>query len=84
MWRVLCVVGCALFVLSCVVLCVVCLVVLCVVLCVVCVHGRMREVDVGSGRALLIKEHGEFSAIAHKCPHYGAPLVKGTASELRS
>ena len=68
----------------CCVLCVVCLVVLCVVLCVVCVRGRMREVDVGSGRALLIKEHGEFSAIAHKCPHYGAPLVKGTASELRS
>lgn len=37
----------------------------------------MREVDLGSGRALLIKEHGEFSAMAHKCPHYGAPLVKG-------
>ncbi|KAG7263414.1 hypothetical protein CRUP_007420 [Coryphaenoides rupestris] len=36
----------------------------------------MREVDLGSGRALLIKEHGEFSAIAHKCPHYGAPLVR--------
>uniref|UniRef100_A0A8C5CFG0 AIF family member 3 n=1 Tax=Gadus morhua TaxID=8049 RepID=A0A8C5CFG0_GADMO len=41
----------------------------------------MREVDVGSGRALLIKEHGEFSAIAHKCPHYGAPLVKGVLSK---
>ena len=40
----------------------------------------MREVDLGSGRALLIKEHGEFSAIAHKCPHYGAPLVKGPHS----
>ena len=37
----------------------------------------MREVDLGTGRALLIKEHGEFSAIGHKCPHYGAPLVKG-------
>lgn len=37
----------------------------------------MREVDLGSGRALLIKEHGEFSAMGHKCPHYGAPLVKG-------
>lgn len=43
----------------------------------VCVFDRMREVDLGSGRALLIKEHGEFSAIGHKCPHYGAPLVKG-------
>ncbi|CAL8335275.1 apoptosis-inducing factor 3 [Gadus morhua] len=44
-------------------------------------NGQMREVDVGSGRALLIKEHGEFSAIAHKCPHYGAPLVKGVLSK---
>lgn len=44
---------------------------------VLCVFDRMREVDLGSGRALLIKEHGEFSAMAHKCPHYGAPLVKG-------
>ncbi|MEQ2171089.1 hypothetical protein GOODEAATRI_007106 [Goodea atripinnis] len=39
----------------------------------------MREVDLGCGRALLIKQHGEFSAMAHKCPHYGAPLVKGPA-----
>lgn len=37
----------------------------------------MREVDLGAGRALLIKEHGEFFAMGHKCPHYGAPLVKG-------
>lgn len=43
---------------------------------------RMREVDLGSGRALLIKEHGEFSAIGHKCPHYGAPLVKGESGSL--
>lgn len=42
-----------------------------------CVLDRMREVDLGSGRALLIKEHGEFTAMGHKCPHYGAPLVKG-------
>ncbi|MBN3283624.1 CLD22 protein, partial [Polyodon spathula] len=40
-------------------------------------NGQMREVDVGGGKALLIKEHGEYSAISHKCPHYGAPLVKG-------
>ncbi|KAM6965242.1 apoptosis-inducing factor 3 [Aplochiton taeniatus] len=44
-------------------------------------NGQMREVDLGSGRALLIKEHGEFSAIAHKCSHYGAPLVKGVLSK---
>lgn len=41
------------------------------------VFDRMREVDLGGGRALLIKQRGEFSAIGHKCPHYGAPLVKG-------
>ncbi|XP_041457152.1 apoptosis-inducing factor 3-like isoform X2 [Lytechinus variegatus] len=39
--------------------------------------GEMREVDVGKGKALLVKELGEFSAIGHKCTHYGAPLVKG-------
>uniref|UniRef100_A0AAY4BMS7 Rieske domain-containing protein n=1 Tax=Denticeps clupeoides TaxID=299321 RepID=A0AAY4BMS7_9TELE len=44
-------------------------------------NGQMREVDLGAGRALLIKEHGEFSAIGHKCPHYGAPLVKGVLSK---
>ncbi|KAK9522716.1 hypothetical protein VZT92_019162 [Zoarces viviparus] len=44
-------------------------------------NGQMREVDLGSGRALLIKQHGEFSAMAHKCSHYGAPLVKGVLSK---
>uniref|UniRef100_A0A3Q4GMF6 AIF family member 3 n=1 Tax=Neolamprologus brichardi TaxID=32507 RepID=A0A3Q4GMF6_NEOBR len=44
-------------------------------------NGQMREVDLGSGRALLIKEHGEFTAMGHKCPHYGAPLVKGVLSK---
>uniref|UniRef100_A0A673I203 Apoptosis-inducing factor 3-like n=1 Tax=Sinocyclocheilus rhinocerous TaxID=307959 RepID=A0A673I203_9TELE len=46
-----------------------------------CVFGRIREVDLGAGRALLIKEHGEFFAMGHKCPHYGAPLVKGVLSK---
>uniref|UniRef100_A0A3Q3F927 AIF family member 3 n=1 Tax=Labrus bergylta TaxID=56723 RepID=A0A3Q3F927_9LABR len=44
-------------------------------------NGQMREVDLGSGKALLIKEHGEFAAMGHKCPHYGAPLVKGVLSK---
>ncbi|XP_071789425.1 apoptosis-inducing factor 3-like [Asterias amurensis] len=39
--------------------------------------GEMREVEVGSGKALLVKQLGVFSAIGHKCTHYGAPLVKG-------
>ncbi|XP_056602552.1 apoptosis-inducing factor 3 isoform X1 [Triplophysa dalaica] len=46
-------------------------------------NGQMREVDLGTGRALLIKEHGEFLAMGHKCPHYGAPLVKGVLSKGR-
>lgn len=41
---------------------------------------RMREVDLGCGKALLIKEGGEFHAVGHKCPHYGAPLVKGQSA----
>lgn len=39
--------------------------------------SRMREVDLGCGKALLIKQNGEYYAMGHKCPHYGAPLVKG-------
>ncbi|MBN3304284.1 AIFM3 factor, partial [Amia calva] len=46
-------------------------------------NGQMREVDMGCGKALLIKDSGEFCAIGHKCPHYGAPLVKGVLSKGR-
>lgn len=38
---------------------------------------RMREVELRWGKVLLLKEGGEFHALGHKCPHYGAPLVKG-------
>ena len=38
---------------------------------------RMREVELGWGKALLVKDSGELHALGHKCPHYGAPLVKG-------
>ncbi len=34
-------------------------------------------VDLGESKALVVKQYGEFSAIGHKCSHYGAPLVKG-------
>ncbi|XP_053329589.1 apoptosis-inducing factor 3 isoform X1 [Spea bombifrons] len=46
-------------------------------------NGQMREVDLGSGKALLIKQNGEYYAMGHKCPHYGAPLVKGVLSRGR-
>ncbi|XP_022104629.1 apoptosis-inducing factor 3-like [Acanthaster planci] len=45
--------------------------------------GEMREVEVGQGKALLINQLGEFSAIGHKCTHYGAPLIKGVLSNGR-
>lgn len=37
----------------------------------------MREVEIGDSKVLLVRQNGEFSAIGHKCTHYGAPLVKG-------
>lgn len=40
----------------------------------------MREVELGWGKVLLVKDNGEFHALGHKCPHYGAPLVKGELS----
>lgn len=33
--------------------------------------------ELGWGKVLLVKDNGEFHALGHKCPHYGAPLVKG-------
>ncbi|XP_049721621.1 apoptosis-inducing factor 3 isoform X3 [Elephas maximus indicus] len=43
----------------------------------------MREVELGWGKVLLVKDNGEFHALGHKCPHYGAPLVKGVLSRGR-
>lgn len=37
--------------------------------------------ELGWGKVLLVKDNGEFHALGHKCPHYGAPLVKGELSE---
>ena len=47
-----------------------------------CVHVclsvcRMREVEIGEGKALLVYQGGEYMACGHKCTHYGAPLAKG-------
>ena len=45
--------------------------------------SRMRKVDVGGAKVLLIKQKGEYSAVSPKCTHYGAPLVKGCLGEGR-
>ena len=37
----------------------------------------------GGAKVLLIKQKGEFFAIAPKCTHYGAPLVKGCLGQGR-
>lgn len=39
---------------------------------------RMKTIDIGeSGKALLVRENGQYYAIGHKCTHYGAPLATG-------
>ena len=39
----------------------------------------MRQIDIGDGgHALLVRENGTYTAVGHKCTHYGAPLVKGS------
>ena len=34
-------------------------------------------------KVLLVHQAGKFSAVGHKCTHYGAPLVKGYLGEGR-
>ena len=38
---------------------------------------RMRSVDVGEGKVLLVREDGQYYAVGAKCTHYAAPLAKG-------
>lgn len=41
-------------------------------------EGVMREVELSNGYKLLLVNHeGNISALASKCTHYGAPLIKG-------
>eukprot|EP00128_Syssomonas_multiformis_P006157 Colp12_sorted_trinity150504_noHs@6846 len=41
-------------------------------------EGQMKEVAVGEGKALLVFTNGQYKAVGALCPHYGAPLIKGT------
>ena len=38
---------------------------------------RMKEVEVGGVKVLLLKSEGTYHAMGAKCSHYGAPLVNG-------
>ena len=44
---------------------------------------RMRTIDIGDGKALLVRENGQYFAVGHKCTHYGAPLSTGHLSNGR-
>ncbi len=45
--------------------------------------GDMKKVTVGEQDILLCKVNGKFYAIAHNCPHYGAPLSEGVLHDHR-
>ncbi|XP_074637189.1 apoptosis-inducing factor 3-like isoform X1 [Acropora palmata] len=46
--------------------------------------GTMKTIDIGeTGKALLVRENGQYFAVGHKCTHYGAPLVTGHLSNGR-
>uniref|UniRef100_A0AAQ5X4B0 Rieske domain-containing protein n=1 Tax=Amphiprion ocellaris TaxID=80972 RepID=A0AAQ5X4B0_AMPOC len=42
--------------------------------------GQMKEVTVGDQKVLLVRTHGQYSAIGNQCTHYSAALVKGALS----
>lgn len=39
--------------------------------------GTMKTIDIGDGKALLVRDNREYFAVGHKCTHYGAPLSTG-------
>ncbi|KXS22367.1 hypothetical protein M427DRAFT_50697 [Gonapodya prolifera JEL478] len=43
--------------------------------------GQMKEVKIGSGKAVLYRVGDEYHATSHLCPHYKAPLIKGVLSQ---
>ncbi|MGH0180082.1 UNVERIFIED_CONTAM: hypothetical protein FKN15_003674 [Acipenser sinensis] len=43
---------------------------------------RMREVEVGSHKVLLVRSEGGYSAVGNLCTHYGASLSKGRIAAL--
>uniref|UniRef100_A0A8C6SF68 Apoptosis inducing factor mitochondria associated 4 n=1 Tax=Neogobius melanostomus TaxID=47308 RepID=A0A8C6SF68_9GOBI len=39
--------------------------------------GEMKAVEVGEAKLLIVRAHGQYTAIGSRCSHYGAPLIKG-------
>ena len=42
-----------------------------------CLIFRVKEVEIGSEKALIVKENDGIFAFGSKCTHYGLPLGKG-------
>uniref|UniRef100_A0A182N6V4 Rieske domain-containing protein n=1 Tax=Anopheles dirus TaxID=7168 RepID=A0A182N6V4_9DIPT len=45
--------------------------------------NQMKQVELGEGKVLLVRQNGKLSAIGNKCSHYGAMLVTGALGEGR-
>lgn len=46
-------------------------------------ENQMKQVELGEGKVLLVRQNGKLSAIGNKCSHYGAMLVTGALGEGR-
>src|SRR5438046_2519974 len=46
-------------------------------------EGRMKEVKAGKSKLLVVKLDGQVYVLGGACPHYGAPLAKGTLCDGR-
>ncbi|KAJ3092310.1 hypothetical protein HK102_008621 [Quaeritorhiza haematococci] len=44
-------------------------------------NGEMKEVSLGSSKALLSRVNDKYYATSHLCTHYKAPLIKGTLAD---
>ncbi|XP_052901936.1 apoptosis-inducing factor 3 isoform X1 [Anopheles moucheti] len=45
--------------------------------------NQMKQVELGEGKVLLVRQNGKLTAIGSKCSHYGAMLVTGALGEGR-
>ncbi|XP_053679339.1 apoptosis-inducing factor 3-like [Anopheles nili] len=46
-------------------------------------ENQMKQVELGEGKVLLVRQNGKLSAIGNKCSHYGAMLVTGALGDGR-
>ncbi|XP_050069359.1 apoptosis-inducing factor 3-like isoform X1 [Anopheles maculipalpis] len=46
-------------------------------------ENQMKQVELGEGKVLLVRQNGKLTAIGNKCSHYGAMLVTGALGDGR-